>query len=263
MISSNRNRRRISGRTAAFLILITVVLCAGLLWRDAAANVVWRFLSPMLSARNEAAAGTSGFFGQFKNAGALARENASLKEALASTTARLADRDYLFAENLQLKQMLGRQASGPSVLGAVILRPPGVPYGTLMLDVGTQRGEREGDLVASEGSAYIGRISTAYDTTSRVTLFSAPGQTYQALLRGTVPIALSGEGGGSMTGEVPAGIEVKAGDPVVLPSIAPEFAALVSGVVEPEGQSFQTVYLTLPVNPLELKFVIIHLRGGN
>jgi cell shape-determining protein MreC len=262
-ISTNRRRKRISGRTAAFLIVITVILCAGLLWRDAAANLLWRVFSPALSARNAAAAGSSGFFGQFQENGRLASENAQLRAQLASTTARLIDRDYLYAENLHLKEMLGRQVSDPTVLASVILRPPGLPYGMLMLDVGKDSGVREGDLVASEGSAYIGRVSTVYDTAARVTLFSAPGETYQGLLRGEVPVALSGEGGGSMTGEVPAGIDVKPGDPVTLPSIAPQFAAIVSSVVKQEGESFQSVYLTLPVNPLELRYVIVHLRSGN
>ncbi len=243
---------------AAFLILITILLCAGLLWRDAAANILWRFLSPALSARNEAAAGSVGFFGQFKANGALAAENAMLKEALASTTARLVDRDFLYAENQELKRALGRTVKDSSVLAAVLLRPPGIPYGTLIIDVGKGDGVREGDLVSSSGSAYIGRVTTAYDTTSRVTLFSAPGQTYQGMLKGTVPVSISGEGGASLTGEVPAGIEVKAGDPVLLSGITPQFIAVVSAVVKPEGQSFQSIYLALPANPLELRYVSVH-----
>lgn len=256
--SNNRKRRKVSLRTAAFLILITVLLCAGLLWRDAAANILWRFLSPALSVRNEAAAGSTGFFGQFKANGALAAENAQLKEALASTSARLIDRDFLYAENQELKRELGRTVKDASVLAAVLLRPPGIPYGTLMLDVGRDNGVRDGDLVSSSGSAYIGRITVAYDTTSRVTLFSAPGQTYQGMLRGTIPVSISGEGGASLTGEVPAGIEVKSGDPVLLSGIMPQFAALVSSVVKPEGQSFQSIYLSLPANPLELRYVFVH-----
>ncbi len=256
--SSNRKRRKISLRTAAFLILITILLCAGLLWRDAAANLLWRFLSPALSARNEAAAGSVGFFGQFKANGVLAAENQQLKNELASTSARVVDRDFLYAENQELKRVLGRTAKDSSVLAAVLLRPPGIPYGTLMLDVGKDHGVRDGDLVSSEGSAYIGRVTTAYDTTSRVTLFSAPGQTYQGLLRGSIPVSISGEGGASLTGEVPAGTEVKVGDPVLLPSITPQFMAIVSSVVKPEGQSFQSIYFALPANPLELSYVLVH-----
>src|SRR6185437_15651377 len=135
-----------SGRMAAFLIIVTVLLCAGLLWRDAAASLLWRALSPALSARATAAAGSAGFFGQFQNSGMLAAQNALLRQELASTTALVLDRDYLYAENLDLKAKLGRTHNDPVVLGAVILRPPGVPYGTLTLDIGKQNGVREGDL---------------------------------------------------------------------------------------------------------------------
>src|SRR3569623_602250 len=223
-ISSSRRRKKLSPRTAWFLIAVTILLCAGLLWRNAAANLVWHALSPLLSARNSASVASAGFFGQFQNASSLAQENAQLRQALASTSTRLAARDYVYAQNLDLKAMLGRKVSDPVVLAAVILRPPGTPYGTLMLDAGLQDGVREGDLVSSEGSTYIGRVSRAYDTASRVTLFSAPGETYQGLLRGTIPVSLEGEGVASMRGEVPSGMAVSAGDPVVLPSVLREFA---------------------------------------
>lgn len=261
-ISNNRRRRKIPLRSAAFLLAIAVVLCAGFVWRDAAASVLWRALSPVLSARN-AAANSAGFWGQFADRAQLAQENELLKEKLASSTARAADRDYLYEENLSLKRMLGRPVADPILISAILLRPPGTPYGTLMIDVGSKDGVREGNLVSSEGSAYIGTVTSVYDTAARVTLFTAPGQTYQGLLRGTVPVALSGEGAGSMSGQVPAGVEVKAGDPVTIPGITPEFMAVVSAVMKEEGESFQSIYLTSPVNPLELRYVLVHLKSGN
>jgi cell shape-determining protein MreC len=261
-ISNNRRRKKISPRAAFFLIIIAVVLCAGLLWRDAAANLVWKMLSPVLSMRNEAAVSSTGFFGGFASNVKLAEENRLLHEALASTTSLLVDRNFLYAENLDLKRRLGRTITNPILLAAVLMRPPGIPYGTLMIDVGSRDGVREGDLVSSSGSSYVGRISTVYDTTARVTLFSAPGQTHQGLLRGEVPLTLVGQGSGSMSGEVPVGIGVSVGDPVLLPSITPEFIARVSAVNHPEGQSFQSVYLSIPSNPLELRFVEVHIRGN-
>lgn len=259
-ISNNRRRRKISPSTAAFLIVITIILVLGLLWRDAAANMLWKLLEPVFSARNAAAVSSVGFFGQFGDNAKLAEENRALKEALASTTALVADRNFLYTENLSLKARLGRLVEDHIVLSAVLLRSPGVPYGILIIDVGTKNGVRVGDYVSSSGSTYIGRVTEAYETTSRITLFSAPGQTYQGLLRGEVPLALLGQGSGSMTGEVPVGIDVSVGDVVALPSIMPQFVAKVSAVVHEEGQSFQSIYLTLPVNPLQLRFVEVHTR---
>lgn len=258
-ISNNRRRKKISRRTAVLLVAAVLVLFTGLLWRAAAANLLWRIFTPLFAAKTEAAAGGSGFFAQFEDRAALARENAALKQELASSSAALVDRNFLYAENLQLKAMLGRVSQDKTLLATVIVRPPETPYGTLMLDVGSKSGVRAGDLVSAGGSAYIGRVSEAYDTASRVTLFSAPGQSYQGMLRGSVPVALTGEGSGSMEGQVPAGVDVSVGDPVLLPSIMPEFSALVTGVVAEEGESFQSVYLTLPANPLELRYLVVRL----
>ncbi|MES2006710.1 MAG: rod shape-determining protein MreC [Patescibacteria group bacterium] len=262
-ISNNRKRKKISPKTAAFLIVITIILVLGLLWRNTAADLVWRALSPILSVRNGTSVASTGFWGQFAGSAQLANENAALRQALATSTALASDRNVLFAENQQLKKILGRTVSDTTILGAVLMRPPGIPYGTLMLDVGSSLGVRKGDLVAAEGSVYIGRILDVYDTTSRVVLFSAPGETEQGLLRGTVPLALVGEGSGSLTAEVPTGIEVNVGDPVILPSISLQYVALVTAVVHPEGQSFQSLYLSLPVNPLELRFVVVHIQSSH
>ncbi len=259
-ISNNRRKRKISGKTAAFLIVITLLLCAALLWRDAAASFLWRIVSPILSTRDTAALAQAGFFAQFGNLTNLIEENARLRQELASTSALLLDRHFLYQENADLKQRLGRSAEGTVVLATVLLRPPAVPYGVLMIDVGKNAAVTEGMLVAAAGSAYIGRVTQVYDTTARITLFSAPGQTHEALLRGSIPLALEGEGSGSMRGELPVGIPVAVGDPVLLPGIMPTFLAVVTAVMHEEGQSFQSVYLTLPVNPLELRFVEVHSK---
>jgi cell shape-determining protein MreC len=184
-ISSNRRRKKISGKTAAFLIFITILLSAALLWRDAAASLAWRAVAPLLEAREGAAVGQTGFFAWFDNGVKLAAENAALKQALASTTALLLDRNFLYQENLDLKHRLGRTVEGSVVLGTVIMRPPTVPYGILMIDIGRNERLQKDDLVAAAGSVYIGRVTEVFDTTARVTLFSAPGQTHEALLRGS------------------------------------------------------------------------------
>lgn len=257
-ISNNRRRKKISLKTAAFLIVITILLCAAFLFREAAANLLWNAAAPLLSGREAAAASSGNFFAQFASNAALAAQNRELRAALASSTALAADRDILYRENIELKVRLGRSVSEHTVLAAVILRPPGIPYGMLMLDVGSLKGVREGNLVAATGGVYIGRISEVYEQASRVVLFSSPGQKFDGLLRGTIPLTLSGEGAGALTGELPVGTDVSVGDDILLPSIMPQFAARITSVVHEEGSSFQTVHLTLPVNPLELRFVEVH-----
>jgi cell shape-determining protein MreC len=178
-----------------------------------------------------------------------------LRAELSSTTAALADRDALYADNVQLKQLLGRSAGTHTTLGAILQRPPGIPYDTFIIDIGTQNGVAPGDLVFAGGTSVIGTVSEAYNTTSRITLLSSPGEQYNALLRGSVPLSLSGQGAGSMSGEVPAGISVAVGDPVVFPGVLMQFAGSVSRVTQEAGSSFITLYVQLPVDLFSLQYV--------
>jgi cell shape-determining protein MreC len=253
-ISSNRRKKfKLGTFVAAFFLCLALLLV--FLFRAPLSGALWSALTPLLEARLGFVASAGIFFDSLNPQATLAAENARLRAELASTSIVLLDRELLRKENAELKLRLGRGTTAQSLLANVLLSPPGVPYDTLMIDVGKQNGVREGDLVAAEGSVYIGKVANAYDTTSRVVLFSSPGQTYQALLRGSIPISLSGQGGGSIVGEVPAGTEVTVGDEVVLPSISLQYVARVTSVVEREGESFKSVYLTLPVNPYGLRFV--------
>jgi cell shape-determining protein MreC len=185
-----------------------------------------------------------------------ATEASRLRGELAQAQALLVDRDALYKENIELKARLGRnETASPRVLAAVLMRPPGVPYDTLLIDAGTQHGIALGDLVSAGGQAIIGRVIEAYQSTARVELFSAPGQSYQALLRGTTPVAVEGQGGGSMRAQVPAGTQVAVGDEVEFPGMWGGLSALVSAVDARAGESFIVLFMHLPANPAELRFV--------
>ena len=213
--------------------------------RKQLASVLWQVGAPVVGLRN-----------------AIEKTQVSELEAeLASTTAALADRDALYQQNAELKKMLGRPQTSARVLGAVLLRPPGLPYDTLVIDVGTGNGIVVGDLVFAGGTAAIGEISDAYTTTSRVSLFSAPGRTYDAQVApqaapGTVvPLTLAGQGAGSISGEVPAGSAVAVGDPVVIPGLNNTFMGSIVHIDAPSGSSFETVFVQMPVNIFSLQYV--------
>ncbi len=68
-------------------------------------------------------------------------------------------------------------------------------------------------------------------------------------------LSVTGQGGGGLTAQVPAGIEVSVGDEVVLSAITPHFIAVVTYIESKEEESFKTIYMHLPVNPQTLQFV--------
>lgn len=250
--SRNRSQNvlRVIGVACGALLFLVVVL-----FRAPLAGLLWHVLTPVV-AHNPLVTLSI----QVTSRATLAAENDTLRATLASTTAALADRDLLYRENLQLKSLMGRDVSARSVLAGVSVRPPMMPYDTLLIDAGARQGVTVGDYVSAGGNALIGSVDQVYPSSARVALFSAPAEVYQALLTETsahpaIPLTVEGQGGGSMMAEVPAQTTVAVGDTIVFPGIADGLIALVSHVTATAGSSFETLYLQLPANPLQLRFV--------
>lgn len=251
MISLNRSRRKRgpSFPAIAIIIVFAILISAIVVWRVQIGNLFWIAVSPVASLRNALDA----------------TESARLRAELAKATALVADRNALYQENLLIKSQFGRDAQVRTKLASVLMRPPGTPYDTLIIDIGEKDGIRVGALVSAGGSSYIGTVSEVYSGTSRVTLFSAPGSTYEALVmlsaqKGkSIPISLVGQGAGSMSAQVPSASAVTVGDSVVVPGIATAFAGPVSYIEKPEGESFETLHIRLPVDLFSLQFVEVRI----
>jgi len=243
-ISHKRRNKGRGLRTVLIVILCLVFAAIIVVWRGPLTGLFWLGFGPVLSGVQT-----------FTNQGELER----LRAELAATQALVADRNFFVQENEALKTRLGRLPEGTSTtLATVLLRPPATPYDTLVLDVGLSEGVAAGDLVFAAGSVVVGRVTEVYRSTSRATLFSAPGQSHETVLvteAASVPLVVEGQGGGSFVGRLPQGIVVSAGDSVVFPDLMPVFVARVSATETAPGESFQTVYMQLPVNPFWLQYV--------
>lgn len=258
-ISPKRRRTTTRIQVASFSLLAVVLLGAAFTLRGPLTNMLWWVGVPILHARDALLGSSGGFFSSFSSNHALVEENNRLRGELASTSALLMDRELLYKENIELKTKFNRiPPNTTSTLVRVLERPPAVPYDTLIIDQGKNAGVQAGDLVSPGGSVYIGTVREVYDTAARVVLFSNPSETYDAILmtRATTTLALSvsGQGGGSLVGEVPAATPVAAGDLVIFPGLVPEFAARVVGVKESRA-SFKTIYMQLPVSVSSLRFL--------
>jgi cell shape-determining protein MreC len=235
----SRSRRTRSRAWALPVLVLVLIVGLTAYFRAPASNLFWRVAAPAVRLRD--ALGAS--------------EAARLRAELASTTAALADHNALLSENRELKAQLGRTNATRRIAAVVLSRPPGTPYDTLLIDAGTKQGVAAGDLVSAGGESVVGRVSEAYDDTARVELLSAPGSSYQALLRGSITLAVEGQGGGSLRAEVPAGTTVAVGDSVTFPGLFGGFVATVSATDAGAGESFIVVYMHLPINPADLRFV--------
>lgn len=266
-ISRSKWRKRPPYRSIVVVLLFGVVLLSLGVWRGTFAGILWRVTEPVLHSRAFASSVIGSVTAQFYAKSALTRENEALKAALASSSLALLDRNLLAEENKELRERLGKAGATPhTTLASVIARPPASPYDTFIIDAGSDVGIAVGDLVFAGGASVIGSVSESYASTARVALFSSPGMVHTGLLRrqggeaGDIPLTVSGQGGGTMRAEVPAGTKVSIADAVILTVNSLTLSGVVSHVERTEGNSFEVVYLHLPVNLFELRYVEVR-RG--
>lgn len=249
--------RRGRGSGFAWLLALVAILLVGaaLAARPALGGLFWTAAAPLRAVGDATARGAQYLFSPFSSVVALKDELAVLRVERTQLMAEVADRNLLAAENAALKAALGGDSSKHKIRAQVLARPPQLPYDTLLIDAGSARNITAGDIVGS-GAVALGVIADAAASVSRVRLFSAPGVSTEALLHGTIPVALTGIGGGSFTARVPQSTNAKPGDAVRLADFE-HIVATVERTHLETGDTFLTVFLAAPVDYFELPVIEI------
>ncbi len=216
----------------------------------------------------------SNIFSFFVSKGSLARDNEDLKLKLSESEARVSNYNSILAENIQLKEVLGRFDEGASTtLAAILGRPNQSPYDTIIIDVGANHGLQTGNTVFAFGNVPVGRIAEVYANSSKVILFSSSGEKTNVIISlhqkndevvakegeadivKDVAMEIFGRGGGNFEMILPRDVTVQNGDEATLPGIKPYVVGIVETIISDPRDSFQKALLVSPVNILELKFV--------
>ena len=186
----------------------------------------------------------------------LLAENDRLKDIIDRTALDAYSYTLLREENDMLKEKLGRKPEKEFLLARVLATPGQSPFDTLVIDAGSEEGISLHMRIFTDGDFVIGEVTTVFQHSAVVTLYSAPGGTLAGVLaKDGTPVTLSGEGGGNFLITLPRGSSVAVGDLVDVPALAPEYAGVVEAVDRPEGESLAYVYLKLPMNIYQLKWV--------
>lgn len=255
MTTIYRERRRPTLRRAlSVLALAALLIAGGYFLRGPLERAGQGALMRLWRGSDNVSASLFGVPAYFRGIASLRAERDALQGELEASRAAVLDRNLLYEENLMLKETMGRLAQPNALLAAVLVRPPETPYDTLVLDVGEREQVSIGDRVTAGGTMRIGEIEEVYAHTARVRLYSAPGLSHDAFLRGEVPVRVEGIGGGSLRAEVPHDAEAKVGDLVSLPGIEPNFSLMVEQVDDGRGDSAATVYLRLSANPFAIRY---------
>ena len=258
--TSDRNRRSVQkGRNIlAGFALVLLIFFALLLKFSFLSSVLQTIGRPIWQSQIV----SSGVIGDVRNffssRASLISENNSLKNQLNDLSAKVVVNDALSAENESLKELLGRTNKKNMLLAAVIERPNQSPYDTMVVDVGSSNNVAIGEQVFADSSLPIGTVTDVYGNSSRVILYSSPGQKVSVLLGAkNVKADATGQGGGNFIAKIPRGVPIQEGDRIIAPAITSAVFGQVSRIDLAPNDSFQTIYFNSPVNLNELRFVYL------
>ncbi len=193
--------------------------------------------------------------GIFSTKNSLAHENATLKEELQSYHAKDATYASMLQENARLRALTGLAARTKGVAAGVVSDPSASPYGTFLIDAGTDRSVTRGDVVFTSDGFAIGTVSDPGLSTSLVTEIFAPDTSVEAIV-GDTSIVLRGEGGGNARAQAPRDAHIKVGDIVRVPRVdAP--VAIIEKVQSESTGSYKEIYMRIPANLSTLSLVYV------
>ena len=205
------SRARATPGTVAFAFALLMLLL-----RLLVPNVFMAAMQPALRLSETLTAYNHAFLSSFGNASALSGAN----EELANQNAALANENQTLAQKVADLEALGLRTPSATqgVVAGVILRPPESPYDTLLVNAGNDSAVSVGMEAFGAGGVPLGVVTAVLKKFSRITLYSAPGISTTGWVGKTkLPLALRGEGGGSMMATVSRLAPIILGDAVYLP----------------------------------------------
>jgi cell shape-determining protein MreC len=144
------------------------------------------------------------------------------------------------------------------ILAAIIEKPPRGVYDQLFVDIGSSDGIVVGSPVYAPGSILIGSTTEVYSDTSRITLYSSVGNSYQVSIGPKhIPAVASGRGGGQYEAQVAQASDIHEGDVVSDARIGTGPFGIVRAVVSNSSDPFETILFAPPVSIYSLDWVFV------
>ena len=255
-----KNKRNKIIKIALSLVLLFILFYFRTGVLSGLSGVVHAIFRPVLIVGNNVGGKLSNISSFFRSKNSLLAENENLKSRLTQREADMSAYNSIVDENNQMKEILGRKNEKVSmVLAAILEKPNQSPYDTLVIDTGTREGVKVGETVFALGNVPIGRIAEVYSSTSKVILFSSPGEKKEVVISGSKSafFQLVGRGGGNFETILPRDFSIDKGTEASLPGITPYVVGVVQTIISDPRDAFTKALLTSPVNIFELKFVEI------
>lgn len=254
--SKNKNWRL---KIAALALIFIVVLITS--FTGALKGSLNKIALPFWRLDSYAVQKFSDFFPIINSKKSLILENRRLIEELKKNSSDLSLVKIIQKENQDLKTLLGRdELEKDVILGAVLVKPSISPFDVIIIDVGLDKGVKKGNKILYEGSVTIGEVEEAYGQSSKVKMYSSPGEKFLALVgEKNIQVEAEGLGGGNFSAKLPRDIEVKEGDAAVVPSISTSVFGFVHSIELSPTDSFQNIIFKIPANLSELRWVLVEI----
>ena len=256
--SSLENRRKISQKKILAIIII-IIASFFFLRTNFVKEIIFSISTPVWKVR-EIFINTN-IFQYFKAKQSLINEQIKLQQELSQKSNLIILNDILQNENETLKSLLGRRSGEFNlILGTILVKPPQTPYDLIIVDVGKKHGIKLGNKVVANGNVYIGEVSEIYADSSKITLYSNPGNKIGVILgESMISAEAIGLGGNNFNILLPREIVIKEGDIILVPGLENNILGIVEKINFKETDSFQTIFFKSPINISELIYVEIIL----
>lgn len=173
--------------------------------------------------------------------------------------------EVLQDENIKLREdFLRTESSGRELLlGHILAKPRVNPYGTVVLDVGSDHGVLVGNQVFSSPGVIMGEVTEVFKKTSKVLLYTASGVNQPIILDGqNLYIEAEGKGAGAFELHLPREIEIFEGDQLLYPTADSYILGVVTARLFDVRDPFQTILATAPVNVNHARWLYVDLGSS-
>ena len=162
-------------------------------------------------------------------------------------------------ENMELKEMLGRNSTSTVIMAYVLKKPPFSAYDSFILDVGSKEGIEKGDKVYAIGDVLLGEIvEVSGPYISKAKLYSSYGEKYEVFIGAdNIEATALGRGGGAFEITLPRDVKVAENDIITIPSLSTSVFGIVKSVEARASKTLSTILFSQPLNIYQQKWVEI------
>jgi cell shape-determining protein MreC len=252
--SEQRDIKKIASICVGLLILFLIIYTNTFSSSDAISNtgsIIWNI-------RDFWGEKVDNFFTLWLSKNNLVEENRKLRDTIKSNEIAIIQNKLLQKENSELRKLMGETPSATTTLLATILvKPPQTSYDTLIVSVGKDKNIEIGEKVYAYDNIYIGKITDVFANSSKVTLFSTPGEKWNVSVGGNdITTVAKGMGLGNYLIELPRAAEIRKNDYVTFANSS-DILGRVYAIQSAESDSFQKIFVHSDFNISELKWITI------